>query len=63
MSKPTEQELCKALEVVWERLKEFIPEEEQEKIKAEHDVVDEIDQFGATGPVGLGLGRYGGHAV
>lgn len=28
-----------------------------------HPCLDEINQFGPTGPIGSGLGRFGGHAV
>ncbi len=61
--KPTEKELVEALAFLWEKLKTHIPEAEQNEITEKFNCVDEIEQFGVDGPVGMGLGRYGGHAV
>jgi len=32
-------------------------------LEEDHPAIDEILQFGARGPTGQGLGRFGGHAV
>ncbi len=36
---------------------------EIEKLSAQHPAIDEIGEFGPTGPVGSGLGIFGGHAI
>lgn len=34
-----------------------------EKLKNEHRCLSELDRFGPGGPVGIGLGRMGGHSI
>lgn len=59
----TEKQLVEALHFVWEKLKTHIPEGEQTEVTEMFPCVDELEQFGPTGPIGSGLGRFGGHAI
>ena len=34
--------------------------DDPEKLKS---LVEQLDEFGPRGPVGIGLGRFGGHAI
>lgn len=34
-----------------------------DELMVKHPVIKEIDNFGPDGPVGIGLGNFGGHAV
>jgi hypothetical protein len=45
----------------WDLAKEY-PPELQELVK-KHKILQELAEFGPNGPVGLGIGRIGGHAV
>jgi len=51
------------MEAMWEVLKTTASEEQLEKLKSDHSSINEVDEYGANGPAGIGLGNYGGHAV
>jgi len=59
----TKFDLESAMEAMWEVLKTTASEEQLEKLKSDHSSINEVDEYGANGPAGIGLGNYGGHAV
>lgn len=52
-----------AMDAMWELLKKKATEEELEQLKKDHSCIEELDEYGPNGPVGIGLGRMGGHAI
>lgn len=52
-----------AMDAMWELLKVSATEQELERLKIAHPCVEELDEYGPNGPVGIGLGRMGGHAI
>ena len=61
--KYTEFEMAKAINALWEIVCDSVNETIQDTLKEQHPVIDEIDEFGPAGPAGIGLGRFGAHAV
>lgn len=59
----SERELSQALELVWNLLTPHLSDARRDELTEQHQILNEIDRFGAGGPAGLGLGRCGGHAV
>lgn len=61
----TEEQLSEALESALKLILKLKSREdsEVEKLMDQHPCIREVSQFGANGPVGLGLGRIGGHAI
>ncbi len=59
----TPLELANAINAMLALLYESCGSSRIEALLEEHDCIAEVDQFGPTGPCGMGLGRYGGHAV
>jgi hypothetical protein len=55
----TELELATAIEEILEDL----PEDRMLYFTEKFPCCDEIRQFGALGPTGSGLGKFGGHVV
>lgn len=60
--KYTEEELAKAIEALIETYS-LNTKEGFDKLCEQHPCIEEINLFSADGPVGLGLGKYGGHSV
>lgn len=60
--KYSERDLASAIDALLKKLKDA-SEEELEALFNEHPCIHEVNEFGADGPIGLGLGRFGGHAV
>lgn len=52
-----------ALAAVWAALEPGLTEAQMEALFEAHPVLEELNMSGPAGYVGLGLGRYGGHAV
>lgn len=64
------RQLEDALGKLWDLVEERLTDEDRQKlgIDLEDDnstdpIFDELHCFGSRGPVGIGLGRFGGHAV
>lgn len=57
------QDLADCMEVMWDLMKKYVPEDVLEQLKNDHAAINEIDEYGAAGPVGIGLGKMGGHAI
>lgn len=55
----TEKELATAIN----DLMELLSEEQREAMFLKHNCCEEIWVSGPDGPTGMGLGRYGGHAI
>lgn len=53
----------KALETLWVKLLPHLTEQERDELTSTSEPIYQIDQYGASGPVGLGLNKFGGHAV
>lgn len=62
MKKYTEKELAEAISDLIV-VAEFYNQSELNVLRKKHPVIDEICEFGPDGPVGIGLGNFGGHAV
>lgn len=64
-------ELEDALGKLWELVVDRLTDAEREKLGIDttnsqlsaSSIFEELDSFGPCGPVGLGLGRMGGHAI
>jgi hypothetical protein len=56
-------EMSEALNDMWELLKEKVSPPELEALKEKHPVIHELDESGPNGYCGIGLGKYGGHAI
>lgn len=52
-----------AMQAMWELLEKLATPEQREALKFTHPCIQELDDYGPNGPVGLGLGVIGGHAV
>lgn len=68
MKKYTEQELALAINdliVIAENFEicGMTLIEELNALREKHEVIEEICTYGPDGPVGIGLGNFGGHAV
>ena len=61
--KVTEYELAKAIEALIEFIKTKGFESELDDLSKVHPIIAEIDEFSAEGPCGIGLRKFGGHAV
>jgi hypothetical protein len=59
----TTSQLEEALEVLWENLKVYAPLPKLQELIESNSVINEVEEFGAGGPIGLGLGKFGGHAI
>lgn len=61
----SERELAEAIEALLGCVRDLHddPDAAIDRLKEKHPVIDEIDEFGPRGPAGIGLGRFGGHAV
>lgn len=57
------EQLEDALVALWKMAWEELELAQQQKLMEEYCVFMELDQFGERGPVGLGLGNYGGHVL
>ena len=55
----TEKELATAIN----DLLDLLSETERDTMFEKHHCCEEIWYFGPDGPVGIGLGKYGGHAI
>lgn len=62
MKKYTEEDFAKAIEDLLEALIK-VDESTADALIGKHEVIEEINCYGISGPVCLGLGNYGGHAV
>lgn len=56
-------EIATEIGAMVERIGKSMTDEEFDRYLDERPLAEEINAFGPRGPVGLGLGRYGGHAV
>ena len=56
-------DIALALEACWELLKPRLSTEQIRHLLESHACLEEIDEYGAYGPVGIGLGCIGGHAI
>ena len=62
-------QLEEALGTLWELVEDRLTEDDYKKLgidkesNAINGVFEELHSFGPNGPVGIGLGRFGGHAV
>ncbi len=64
--KYTERQLAEAIERLMKTIQEIDPEHAEEYLdrdEKEFEVIGHIRFYGPYGPLGLGLGRFGGHAV
>lgn len=59
----TRYDLELAMEAMWEVLEQIATPEQLQKLKEDHDAIHQVAEHGANGPAGLGLGRFGGHAI
>ena len=59
------QELELALGELWELVENRLTDEDRKQLdkSTSSHIFYELHSFGPTGPVGLGLGRIGGHAI
>jgi glutamine synthetase adenylyltransferase len=63
MAAYTYKEMSDALNDMWEILLKKLNPQEIEELKDKHPVINELDESGPQGYCGIGLGKYGGHAI
>lgn len=63
MTKHTREQFETALGILWERLEKIHSQEELEQLTKDQPLLEELYEFGINGPIGLGLGNFGGHSV
>lgn len=61
--KYTEKQLADAIAALLQIIVDAGMDDKVEEVCNQHQCVEEVNLFGPDGPVGLGLGRFGGHAV
>ncbi len=63
----SEKQYAEALEAVWDALEALegcdYDTVDRKTLMEKYPILHEINEFGAQGPVGLGLGKFGGHAI
>jgi len=57
------EQLEAALVALWKASWNKLSPNMQDLLLTEHFVFRELEEFGEDGPVGLGLGNFGGHAI
>ena len=57
------QDFSIAMDAMLELLRKTAAREQIQELILAHDCIAELDENGINGPVGLGIGVYGGHVV
>lgn len=61
--KPTQRQLAECIEDFWECYKGEYPPTMQDEMIKKYPFLEEIEKYGPSGPIGQGLGIFGGHAI
>lgn len=59
----SQRDLETALGDLWEAVEKLLPTPIIEELTKKNHILAELWECGRNGPVGIGLGRFGGHAV
>lgn len=63
MAKYTIYDFESAMEDMWELICSYATRDELLDLKNDHPILEELDEYGPGGPVGIGLGQIGGCGV